>query len=95
MQGELYLHGLSVLDQNGPQLSIELEEDLPLSRPVQVSYGQGFDVQRLAPLQLHLQENVEAQGWAPPSLSTRGGRGSTQQERCHKDTCVPKQIKIN
>lgn len=31
----------------------------------------------------------------PPSLSTRGGRGSTQQERCHKDTCVPKQIKIN
>lgn len=54
MQGELYLHGLSVLDQNGPQLSIELEEDLPLSRPVQVSYGQGFDVQRLAPLQLHL-----------------------------------------
>lgn len=69
MQGELYLHGLSVLDQNGPQLSIELEEDLPLSRPVQVSYGQGFDVQRLAPLQLHLQENVEAQGWGA------GGRG--------------------
>lgn len=53
--GEQYLHGLSVLDQNGPQLSIELKENLPLASTVQVAYGQGFDVQRLAPLQLHLE----------------------------------------
>lgn len=54
-QGEPYLHGQSVLDQNGPQLPIELKEDLPLASPVQVTYGQGFDVQCLAPLQFYLQ----------------------------------------
>lgn len=59
--GEQYLHGLCVLDENGTQLSIELEEDLPLASPVQVTDGQGFDMQCLAPLQLHLQQDMEAQ----------------------------------
>lgn len=70
--GGLYLHGLSILDQNGSQLSIELEEDLPLAGPVQVTYGQGFDVQRLASLQLHLQGGCGGSelGWG----QVRGGQ---------------------
>lgn len=60
--GRQYLHGLGILDQDGPQLPIELKEDLPLASPVQVAHGQGFDVQRLAPLQLHLQEGCADSG---------------------------------
>lgn len=48
------LHGHSVLHQHRSQLSVQLEEDLSLTRLVQVTECQRLYVEGLSSLQLHL-----------------------------------------
>ena len=52
----MYLHGHRILDQDGPQLTVELEEHLPLASLVEISQGQRLDVEGLPPFQLHLRQ---------------------------------------
>lgn len=50
----LHLHGHCILDQDRSESSIQLKEHLPLASLVEISQGEGFDVEGLPSLQLHL-----------------------------------------
>lgn len=50
----LHLHGHCILDQDRSERSIQLKEHLPLASLVEISQGEGFDVEGLPSLQLHL-----------------------------------------
>lgn len=52
----LYLQGHGVFDQDRPQLTIELKEDLSFTSLVQIPQCQSFNMESLASLQLHLNE---------------------------------------